>query len=481
MRRTTSLALLPRSARRPLFGIALLVLLVAAMAPAGTLSSSLPADSDRESRITPIVRAVERVKAATVNIHSEKRAQFTDTLFSTGKDRKINGMGTGVVVDERGYIVTNYHVVNGVDSLRVTLFDGASYMARVISFDSKQDLALIKIDPVAPLEVMTMGTSSDLMLGEDVLAIGNAFGYEHTVTRGIISALSRDVEVNEEQGYENLIQIDAAINPGNSGGPLLNSNGEVIGINVAIRAGAQKIGFAIPIDDARAVIARLLDIERLDNNFHGLKGRDVKSGPDRRLIVQAALPGSPAAAAGLQPGDIVEQAGSVPVVDMADFERGLLGRRPGEIVPITVRRGESTHRLTLQVASLDARANVNTQLASQTAILPAQPPLEEDPGRSWMLLGMKLQPLSPRERSFVNPRYRGGMKVVSIRHEGPAQRNGIREGDILVGLHVWETVSPENVDFVVSHPQLSKFNPLKFYIIRESETLYGYLQLPGSK
>ncbi|MGE4003193.1 MAG: S1C family serine protease, partial [Planctomycetaceae bacterium] len=216
MRHTTSLApLLTGLARRPLMGLALVVLILGAIAPAGTLTSAYSFSADRESRITPIVRAVDRVKTATVNIHSEKRAQLTDTLFSTSKDRKINGMGTGVVVDERGYIVTNYHVVNGVDTLRVTLVDNSSYMARVVSFDSKQDLALIKIDPVAPLEVMTMGTSSDLMLGEDVLAIGNAFGYEHTVTRGIISALSRDVEVNDEQGYENLIQIDAAINPGN--------------------------------------------------------------------------------------------------------------------------------------------------------------------------------------------------------------------------------------------------------------------------
>ena len=187
------------------------------------------AQAASEARMSPIVRAIERVKNSAVNIHSEKTT-FGDSLFANGKGRKVNGMGTGVIVDERGYIITNHHVVNGVDSLRCTLYDGSTYMAEVVSFDSKKDLAIIKISASRPLPVMPMGTSSDLMLGETVLALGNAYGYEHSVTAGIISALSRDVEVNETQSYENLIQTDASINPGNSGGPLINMDGEVIGI-----------------------------------------------------------------------------------------------------------------------------------------------------------------------------------------------------------------------------------------------------------
>src|SRR3989442_959151 len=119
-------------------------------------------------------------------------------------------MGTGIIVDERGYIVTNYHVVSGVETLRATLSDGSTYTARVISYDKKHDLAIIKVDATKPLSVMPLGTSSDLMLGETVFAIGNAFGYENTATQGLISALKRDVEVNEKQGYKNLIQTDAS-------------------------------------------------------------------------------------------------------------------------------------------------------------------------------------------------------------------------------------------------------------------------------
>jgi serine protease Do len=151
-------------------------------------------------------------------------------------------MGTGVVVDARGYVVTNYHVVEGVRRIEVTLASGKTTSASLVSHDPRTDLAVIKVEHDSPLPVITIGTSSDLMIGETVLALGNAYGYEHTVTRGIVSALHRDVEVSRTQRYDDLIQTDASINPGNSGGPLLNINGEMIGINVAVRAGAQGIG-----------------------------------------------------------------------------------------------------------------------------------------------------------------------------------------------------------------------------------------------
>ena len=159
-------------------------------------------------------------------------------------------MGTGTIVDERGYILTNYHVVSDVRRIEVTLDDGRGCTAELVAYDAAADLAVIKIPAPKPLPVIRIGTSSDLMEGESVIALGNAFGYEQTVTRGIISALGRDVQVSDTQAYDDLIQTDASINPGNSGGPLLNIDGEMIGVNVAVRAGAQGIGFAIPIDNA---------------------------------------------------------------------------------------------------------------------------------------------------------------------------------------------------------------------------------------
>ncbi len=270
---------------------------------------------------------------------------------SPQRARKINGMGTGIIIDERGYIITNHHVVNGVDSLRVTLDNGGHYEATVVSEDPVRDLALLKIQTREPLSVMPLGTSSDLMLGETVFAVGNAFGYENTITLGIVSALHRDVEVNDTQSYKNLIQTDAAINPGNSGGPLININGEIVGINVAIRAGAQKIGFAIPIDDARRVIADLMKVEYFDGTYHGLVGRDVKNANERKLVVESARPGSPAEVAGLKPEDVIVRAGDYAVNDEADFERALLGHRAGDDVSVMIKRDGKMETISLKLAA----------------------------------------------------------------------------------------------------------------------------------
>jgi len=302
------------------------------------LAAAAPTAHATSVRETAVVKAIRRAQAAVANIHSEKTADDGNSLFAVDRGRKVNGMGTGVIIDERGYIVTNHHVVDGVDSLRVTTYDGSAYTAQVVSYDRKHDLAIIKVNASRPLKVVPLGTSSDIMLGETVIAVGNAYGYENSMTQGIVSALSRDVEVNEKQAYRNLIQTDASINPGNSGGPLINLDGEVIGINVAIRAGAQRIGFAIPIDDVRETVASLLNVEKLSRTWHGLKSTDVKNGATRKLVVGASTPDSPAARAGLQPGDVILTAGSVNTIDGADFERACLGRKPGESLSLTVKR-----------------------------------------------------------------------------------------------------------------------------------------------
>jgi len=207
-------------------------------------------------RRTALVRAIERARPSVVNIHGHKTIR-ADRAGQGNRDepRRVNGMGTGVVVDERGYIITNDHVVSGVGQINVTLANGTTCIARLVDHDHRTDLALIKINVSEKLRVIAIGTADDLMVGEPVVAVGNAYGYEHTVTRGVISALHRTVQISDAQTYENLIQTDASINPGNSGGPLLNIQGEMIGINVAVRSGAQGIGFAIPVDAAVEVAA----------------------------------------------------------------------------------------------------------------------------------------------------------------------------------------------------------------------------------
>ncbi|MHC5542621.1 S1C family serine protease, partial [Singulisphaera rosea] len=223
------------------------------------------------SRRTPVVEAVQKVQPCVVNISSEKKAASTSRWpFSPEENQRPRGMGTGVILDGRGYILTNHHVVDKVQGIEIQLSDGTTYPARVIQHDEVMDLAMLKVDAGRALPAITIGTSADLMVGENVITIGNAFGYENTVSVGIISALKRNVTLSDEQAYRNLIQTDACINPGNSGGPLINIDGELIGINVAVRAGAQGIGFALPIDDVKKSAAEMMSTRRLASTWHGL-------------------------------------------------------------------------------------------------------------------------------------------------------------------------------------------------------------------
>jgi len=404
-----------------------------------------------EGRRTAIVRAIESQRDSVVNIHGQKLVPNPDDE-SAGELKRVNGMGTGVIIDPRGYVVTNFHVVEGVRRIEVTLASGRTTSATLVSHDPRTDLAVIKIQSDAPLPVITIGTSSDLMIGETVLALGNAYGYEHTVTRGIISALHRDVEVSRTQRYDNLIQTDASINPGNSGGPLLNINGEMIGINVAVRAGAQGIGFAIPVDRVLEVVAELLSVERVDRTWHGIVARN--DGP-RGVIVEAVHRQSPAETVGVRAGDVITRIGELPVSRPLDIERGLLGRRAGESVSLIVMRSGSEEKLDLSLAA--RRESLS---------------LEE---RCWRELGLRLEPMPAAKVQRLQSRYRGGLLVTEVREGGPAHEQGIRQGDILVGLHVWETILPDNVSYILDKAEEEHLNPIKFYVLRGRETLFGHI------
>jgi serine protease Do len=404
-----------------------------------------------EARRSVIVRAIESQRDAVVNIHGQKFVGNGED--EGGEVRRVNGMGTGVVIDSRGYIVTNFHVIDGVRRIEVTLASGRTVAATLVSHDPRTDLAVIKVDIEDSLPVITIGTSSDLMIGETVLALGNAYGYEHTVTRGIVSALHRCVEVSRTQRYDDLIQTDASINPGNSGGPLLNIDGQVIGINVAVRAGAQGIGFAIPIDDVLEVVTALMSVERVDHTWHGIVAKsDGRSG----VVVEAVHRASPAAEVGVQKGDLITRVADTPVVRQLDIERALLGRKAGDRVPVTVVRAGAEERIDLPLAAM-RRETV---------------PLDE---RCWQELGLRLQPVTPAKVQKLQARYRGGLAVTEVRANGPAGEQGIKEGDILVGLHVWETIAAENISYILDKAEEEHLNPIKFYVLRGRETLFGHI------
>jgi serine protease Do len=423
---------------------------------------------DWNPRRTPVVDAVNRIRAAVVNIHSERTVGGVspEELFNTTPSQnRINGMGTGIVIDPRGYIVTNHHVVEDVSVLRVRLSDGTTTSARVVARDSEADLALLKIDVPRPLATIPLGTASDLMVGETVIAIGNAYGYEHTVTVGVVSALKRDVTLNKDVSYKSLIQTDASINPGNSGGPLVNIRGELVGVNVAIRAGAQGIGFAIPVDSMIRVASDMMSIRKRNGTWHGIVGRDrvefteEETGPGfrRSLLVDRLETNSPAAKSGLQGGDVIVRIGETPVSCALDVERAFLECRAGESAPVVVRRGSGEQHLDLTIQTADRSAPTANELA-------------------WRKLGIRLQTVSAELVSRTNQQLHGGLAVVELRTEGAAAKAGIQKGDILVGLHQWETLNLENVSFVLTHPDLATFNPLRFYIIRSGQVHRGWIQ-----
>jgi serine protease Do len=371
--------------------------------------------------------------------------------------RRVNGMGTGVIIDPRGYVVTNHHVVDGVRQIQVTLADGSRHTAKLIQRDSETDLAIIKFQTSQPQPVIKIGTSSDLMPGEPVIAIGNAYGYDHTVTRGIVSALHRSVQVSDAQHYDDLIQTDAAINPGNSGGPLLNIDGEMIGINVAVRAGAQGIGFAIPADEVVAVASELLAAQAAEKNWDGLKLKEAGSGGTQAAVVSAVDEKSPAEAAGLKPGDVILQVGNTKAQRPLDFYRAVVDLGAGDQVAVSVRRGGEKLNLALTLAKpVAGTRNVSKYV--------------------WDTLGLELKPVPSREfQEHYRSPYRGGLMVTAVRPESPAAEQGLRRGDVLVGLHIWETVALEHVKYVLNRPDFSSFNPLRFIIIRGKESYYGYL------
>ncbi|MFH0730830.1 MAG: trypsin-like peptidase domain-containing protein [Pseudomonadota bacterium] len=345
----------------------------------GTFFSLCPAgqaetDSRRE---TPVVLAVKRVSPAVVNISSEFEVRarsnpfsahpmnpLFDSFFKDFFDReqeqkyKRSSLGSGVIIDgSRGFVLTNAHVLAETGTVRVILMDEREFEAQIVGADSDSDLAVLRIDSNTPLPSIEMGDSDNLMIGETVIAIGNPFGFSNTVTTGVISALNRSIRA-ENTEYHDFIQTDASINPGNSGGPLLNINGELIGINTAIYEKARGIGFAIPINKARRIVSDLIThgevipswigttVQALDSRItHYLQLPDITG-----VLVRTVANESPAKTAGIVEGDIILSLGKRKVISPGDFQAALREYANGEMIPVRLWRKGIEKTLSVRAA-----------------------------------------------------------------------------------------------------------------------------------
>jgi serine protease Do len=301
----------------------------------------------RYTRKSPIVEAVKKTRDSIVTLKVEK----------SGGGREV--VGTGVVIDERGVVVTNRHVVAGAETITARLADGTTCKARLHLEAPNHDLAVLKLTAGRPLKALAFAPGSDLMVGETVIAVGNPFGYTNSVTTGIISALGREITMPGGVVLRNLIQVNASINPGNSGGPLLNINGDLIGINVAIREGAQGIAFALNSDSVQEVVSKLLSANKVANLSHGLVCRVNVPGEEEGqalVVVEAVAHDSPAARAGLKSGDVLTRLGELPVCNRFDVERALWNFKPGDAVEAVVLRNGEEQQVALTLdASGDAK------------------------------------------------------------------------------------------------------------------------------
>lgn len=424
-----NLAPINKSTRR-IFFVCVYLLILAAASPQPGLSLNV----ERES---PVVRAVRKVSAAVVNISSSHEIRqrvnpfsgfgmspFFDEFFKDFFDprferrRESASLGSGVIIDgKRGFILTNAHVIESAGKIRVVLKDEREFEAKIVGADPDSDLAVLQIPAQQPLPSIEMGSSNDLMIGETVIAIGNPFGFSHTVTTGVISAVDRSIRT-EDRVYLDFIQIDASINPGNSGGPLLNINGDLIGINTAIYAKAQGIGFAIPINRAKKIIADLIQFGEVVQTWIGLIVQDLDQNlaaylnvPDKKgVMVKRVEPQSPAIAAGLKEGDIILSIDKKKIASVQDYWSVQKTYAAGDTFEVRIWRD----------------GKIKT-VALKTRVFPLE--LAED--LAFCLIGIRVEDLTPENRKRYQTAAREGVVISEIDSRSYLAGIGAQPGDII--------------------------------------------------
>ena len=390
--------------------------------------------------------AADRALPAVVQVASEREArrapaprqfqEFFRFFGIPGDEMQIPpqaGVGTGFIIDTAGHIITNAHVVSGSDRVRIRLADGREFSASVTGHDESTDIAVVKIRPDGRerLPIVTFGTADSLRVGDWVLALGNPLGLDFTVTAGIVSARGRQLS-GRRGAVEAFIQTDAAINPGNSGGPLVDLHGRVVGVNTAIAGGPRFVGygFAVPIDLARRVVTDLLAHGYVRRPRLGVLVSDVTAVdaeayrlPNvRGAEVNTIEAGSPAAAAGVQVGDVIVALDGAPVDDATELTTTLARRQPGDQVRLTIMRGGSRREISVRLGEFERPARRDGEPAPVAAA-------------SGPTLGLRIQPITPEIRSRYSLATSDGTVITSVEPFSPAAAAGARPGQVIVQIN----------------------------------------------
>ncbi len=381
--------------------------------------------------------------------------QFFNRFFDQAPEREYRqrSLGSGFIIDENGYIVTNHHVIKDADSILVKLKDGKEYEAEMIGMDPSTDLALIKIESGTTLPFLKLGDSDKLEVGEWVMAIGNPFGLDHTVTAGIVSAKGRFIGAGQ---YDDFLQTDASINPGNSGGPLLDLDGMVVGINTAIVAGGDGIGFAIPASMAKNIIRQLRESGTVTRGWLGVGIQDLDSdlkeyyGIDQGVLVTGVFPDHPAEAAGIQANDIILSINGEKVGTTRSLSQMVSGLGVGENAVIEIFRDGEIQKIDATIGKRD-----DDPLAA------AMPPATA--------LGIHVTGVTPEIARRLNMREAMGVIVESVDSGSIGARAGIRVGDVILEVNRAPVGSPSDFSRIID--ELGEKDPIQLIIRRAQRVM----------
>lgn len=414
------------------------------------------------------LRAKSVVNISTTQVIKEKTSPFPffpeHPFTDDEKQLRRQSLGSGFIIEADGYILTNYHVIDKAEDIRVRLWDESEYKATVVGKDRKTDIALIKIEPKKALPIAPLGDSEGLEVGDWVIAVGNPFGLGHTVTAGIVSAKGRILGAGP---YDDFIQTDTAINPGNSGGPLFNINGEVVGINTAIfspSGGNIGIGFAIPVNLARDIITFLKEKGYVERGWLGVTIQKVTQEiaesfdlPEPHgALVTDITPDSPADKAGLKRGDIIVEFNHKRIDDIHELPRLVAIIPIGTTVTMSIYRDGSTIELSVIVEKLQEGVSTPELTVEKT-------------------LGLKVRTLHPAIAEQFGIKDGGGVVVVDVTDDSPADRESILKGDIILEVNRKRVTSVEELSALIG--DLGKNDTVLLLIKRKTGYVYISLRL----